>query len=198
MGSGKPVSDCRAAFIQNVQRILARYAHQQERSPWADAVTAQIGERLWALLLARGLPPPLAPADMGSPGEMPPEAVAPLVAQILAGLAESDSLAKPVQQLVKACFYPEFRKCRDSFRELDSAGVCRRQQWSRAQARISGSHCVDCPYWLSLGPEQHARFLAQAWVGDPAEWAAHRDGFLPEDFRELRSTVRKLAAARVR
>lgn len=191
------MNDERIAFINLVQRILDRSARQNGKAAWPAQDTAAIGERLWALISERGLPSPLPPNEMGAPGEMTPAEVAPLVARVL-GQLDAPDLSKPVQQLVKACFYPEFKKCRESYHEIEADGTCRRQQWKRVRERVSGSHCVDCPYWLSLTPEQHEQFLAKAWVGDPVEWAAHRDGFLPEDFRALRSAVRKLAAARGR
>jgi len=188
------MADERIIFLQSVQCVLDRYARQNDRAPWSAADTAAIGGRLWTLMAERGLPPPLAPCDMGIPGEMLPEEVAPLVARVLDGIADAAPLATPARQLVKACFQPEFRKCRDSFREVEPDGSCRRQQWKKARERISGSHCVDCPYWLSLTPAQHEAFLAKAWIGDSAQWVAHRYGFLPEDFRTLRQSVRRVAA----
>jgi hypothetical protein len=189
------MADPRSEFIQSVQHVLARHAQQNGRTPWSEADTAAIGERLWALMAERGLPPPLAPQEMGEPGEMPPEEVAPLIARVLDGIGGAEALATPLRQLVKACFQPDFRKCRESYHEVEADGTCRRQQLKKARDRVSGTHCVDCPYWLTLTPEQHEKFLAQAWVGDAAELAAHRDVFLPEDFRALRRCVREQAAA---
>jgi len=190
------VSDPREAFLEAVQQALGRYAAQNGISPWPANELRGVGERLWALMAERGLPPPLPPGEMGAPGELSAEEVAPLVAAALAATADAAKLAKPVQQLVKACFYPEFRKCRDSYRETEADGTCRRQQWSRGRERISGAHCVDCPYWQALTPAQHERLLARAWVGDDTEWNAHREGFLPNDFREIRRIARTVAATR--
>ena len=100
------MADERTIFLQSVQGVLDRYARQNDRPPWSAADTAAIGGRLWALMAERGLPPPLAPDDMGTPGEMPPEEVAPLVARVLAGIADAAALATPARQLVKACFQP--------------------------------------------------------------------------------------------
>ncbi|HWA85155.1 MAG TPA: hypothetical protein VG710_02940 [Opitutus sp.] len=145
----------------------------------------------------RGLPAPLAAADMGRPGEMSAEEVAPIAARVLAGAAHAAALATPVRQLVKACFQPEFRKCRESYREVNADGNCRRQQLGVARGRVSGTHCVDCPYWLELEPAPHGKFLANAWVAGAAELAANRDVFLPEDFRALRRCVREMAKVKV-
>lgn len=183
-------------LIEAVQRVLERYARQNDRPAWPAATTRRTAERLGALVAERGLPPVLPVDEMGTPGEMSAEEVAPLVARVMDGLTAAEDLAKPVQQLVKACFYPEFRKCRDSYRAAEADGTCRRQQWKRVRERISGSHCVDCPYWVELTPAQHERLLAQAWRGDAHEWTEHREGFLPEDFREVRRRVRALAPAR--
>jgi hypothetical protein len=96
--------------------------------------------------------------------------------------------------LVKACLQPEFRRCRDSYREREPDGTCRRQDRDKARARLSGSHCVDCPYWLELTPEQHRRVLRDNWSGDPSALAENEDTYLPADFRELRRCVRRIAA----
>jgi hypothetical protein len=88
--------------------------------------------------------------------------------------------------MVKACFYPEFKVCRDSFREVGRDGACRRQELARARTRVSGTHCVDCPHWVALDPLEHAEFLAREWHRDAHVLAANRGVFLPEDFRELR------------
>jgi hypothetical protein len=49
---------------------------------------------------------------------------------------------------------------------------------------------------VTLTPEQHGRLLARAWQpAGAAELAAHRDVFLPEDFRALRRYLHALARA---
>jgi hypothetical protein len=108
-------------------------------------------------------------------------------------MMHAQTLAVPVRQLVKACFQPEFRRCRESYREVGADGTCRRQQLGKALGRVSGAHCVDCPYWLDLEPEPHAKFLAKQWRAGAEEFAAHREVFLPEDFRALRRCVRAMA-----
>lgn len=156
-------------------------------------MTAGFADRLWALVKERGLPPPLARGEQGEAVEMEPAVVQPMVARVMGDLPEDGLWATAARQLVKACFQPEFKKCRDSYCEVEEDGTCRRQQLKKARQRVSGSHCVDCPYWQGLTPEQHGKLLAKAWVGDAAEFAAHREVFLPEDFRALRRWVRERA-----
>jgi hypothetical protein len=144
-----------------------------------------VANRLGAIVQHRGLPRPLRVEELGEPDQMSETECAPLVEQILGSEADP-LLAEAVRQLVKACFYPEFKTCRDSFREMGADGSCRRQELDRVRRRMSGSHCVDCPYWVALTPTQHEQFLRKHWRAAPAEFDAHRNAFLPEDFRCLR------------
>jgi hypothetical protein len=152
-------------------------------------LAAQLGR----LVVERGLPRPLRDEECGAPGGMSEQECAPLIARVLEGIDDA-VLRDAARQLVKACFYPEFKVCRDSFREVKRDGACRRQELERVRGRISGTHCVDCPHWVALNPTQHAEYLTQEWRGDPQAFAAHRDVFLPEDFRALRRWLH--AAAR--
>ena len=124
-----------------------------------------------------------------------------LAAQVeaMAGEVLDDSLSAearadlgvPLRQLLKACLQAEPVRCRESYREV-VAGSCRRQDLSRARGRISGVHCVDCPYWVTLKAEKNAALMERAWVeGPPARFHAERGVFLPEDFRALRRWARK-------
>jgi hypothetical protein len=186
------------AFAPLVGAILSRYFRQNDQPAPSGAEVAAIAARLWALIGERGLPRPLGPAERGAPGEMPDAEVSPLVERVLgdAPPARRAALGGPVRQLVKACFYPEFKACRDSFREVAPDGTCRRQELARARGRVSGAHCVDCPHWVALTPEQHGRYLARTWrPAGAAEFAAHREVFLPEDFRALRRFLHALARA---
>lgn len=172
-------------FWRLVSAVVARFFAQNNRMPPAEAERTALAARLWALVAERGLPRPLATAERGEPGEMSDEECAPLVARVV-GAAGDPLLATAARQLVKACFYPEFKTCRDSFREVAPDGSCRRQELDRVRGRVSGAHCVDCPHWVALTPEQHEKFLAREWRAGAAEFAAHRAVFLPEDFRALR------------
>jgi hypothetical protein len=180
-------------FAERIAAILTRYFRQNGHSAPDAATCRGVAERLGAIIQHRGLPRPLRVEELGEPGQMSEAECAPLVEQVLGG--ESDPLlADAVRQLVKACFYPEFKTCRDSFREVGADGACRRQELNRARRRVSGSHCVDCPYWVALIPTQHEQFLLKHWRTTPAEFDAHRNVFLPEDFRALRQWL--YAAAR--
>ena len=172
-------------FSQLVVAVVARFFVQNGRPPLAETERMALARRLWELVIERGLPRPLAPAERGVPGAMADEECAPMVARV-AGGSDDPLLDAVARQLVKACFYPEFKTCRDSFREVASDGACRRQELGRVSGRVSGSHCVDCPYWVELAPAQHEKFLAREWRAGAADFAAHRAVFLPEDFRDLR------------
>ncbi len=179
---GHPLTQC-------VPEILERYCLQNGLALLGEVETGRIAARLWLLITVRGLPRRLAADERGTPGEMSDAEVGPLVDCVLEGSARAGELAKAARQLVKACFSAEFRTCRDSYRECEDDGSCRRQQVGKARGRVSGSHCVDCPYWTSLTAEQHAACLTKGWAGDVAEFAAQRAVFLPEDFRVLRRVV---------
>jgi hypothetical protein len=172
-------------FRSLVTAVLKRFLAQNGVATVADVELAECGARLWALVVERGLPRPLAPDERGASGEMSDEECSPLVARVAGGTSES-LLRDAARQLVKACFYPEFRSCRNSFVEVDATGACRRQDVSRVRKRVSGTHCVDCPHWIALEPSQHEKFLTARWRAGAEEFRAHREIFLPEDFRALR------------
>ena len=181
-------------FERLVSVCVARFAAQKSCAvPLAQI--AQLAQQLGELVAERGLPPPLSEGECGSPGGMAEEVCTPLVARVIAG-TDAPLLADVARQLVKACFYPEFRECRDSFREVTAEGACRRQQLERVRGRLSGTHCVDCPHWVALGPTEHAEFLAQEWRRDSSQLSEHRDIFLPEDFRALRRWLHAAARGR--
>lgn len=183
-----------AEFEQKVAAVVARFFAQNGRAAASGAEVQRFAAQLGALVAERGLPRPLAAGECGAPGGMSEAECAPLVARVVAGL-DAAIWSDAARQLVKACFYPEFTVCRDSFREVGRDGVCRRQELERARGRVSGAHCVDCPHWAALAPAAHAEFIASEWHGDRATLTAHRDVFLPEDFRALRVWLH--AAARV-
>ena len=178
-----------AAFIELLGTILQRFCAQNAFAAPSIASRRLVGARVWALVEARGLPRPLADDETGQPGDLPDVQCAPLLEQVLADLPthEREILAVPVRQLIKACFHPEFKICRDSFREVSGDGSCRRQQLARVRSRVSGAHCIDCPHWVALTPDEHRRFLMDEWqpAGRPT-FVEHQGIFLPEDFRALR------------
>lgn len=181
-------------FEHIVAAVAARFFAQRGHALPPAASIARFAAQLRQLVAIRGLPRALAPGEIGTPGGMSEEVCAPLVAQVVEGLDEP-LFAEAARQLVKACFYPEFKVCRDSFREIARDGSCRRQELERVRCRISGTHCVDCPHWVALEPTAHAEYLAREWRGDPGVLAAERDIFLPEDFRALRRWLHAAARA---
>jgi hypothetical protein len=185
----RAMSAAGSTFTHLVDAILRRYFRQNAQPEPAAGETATAAAGLWSLVEDRGLPRALAAAERGEPGEMTDAEVSPLLERVLAGVAPAAraAFAPPMKQLVKACFYPEFKSCRDSFRTVTADGSCKRQELARTLGRVSGAHCVDCPHWVALTPEQHFKYLAREWQPAGAgELAAHRDVFLPEDFRALR------------
>lgn len=154
-------------FTRLVGAVLVRFFAQNAASAPDEEKIAGAAARLWELVVERGLSRPLAGAERGAPGEMTDAECAPLVARVLGG-AEDPLLANAAKQLVKACFYPEFKTCRDSWCEVTAEGQCRRQDLARVRGRVSGSHCVDCPHWVALTPIQHEKFLAREWRANPA------------------------------
>ena len=173
-----------AEFERLVVAMVTRFG-AQGGGEVPDGAAARFAGQLGRLVATRGLPRPLVAGEIGSPGGLAEEEVARLVGQVTAGI-EEPLLVEAARQLVKACFYPEFTVCRDSYREVARDGGCRRQELARVRGRISGSHCVDCPHWVGLSPEAHRTLLAGAWKGDPAEFATQRRVFLPEEFRAFR------------
>lgn len=175
-----------AEFSRLVTAVLARFGAQNAAPGLTAAESEALGARLWAVVSEQGLPRALSAGECGAPGGLTDDACAPLVARVMG--AEANALLEvAVKQLVKACLYPEFTVCRDSYREPMKDGGCKRQELVRVRTRVSGTHCVDCPYWVLLAQEQHAELLARAWrVGGAGAFAENRDVFLPEDFRALR------------
>jgi hypothetical protein len=181
-------------FERLVSAVVTRFAAQKSRTIPAAQITL-MARQLGDLVRERGLPPPLAEGERGAPGGMSEDVCAPLVGRVVAGTDEP-LLADAARQLVKACFYPEFTECRDSYREVSPDGSCRRQELPRALGRVSGVHCVDCPHWVALPSAAHGELLEREWRGDPALLAEHCGVFMPEDFRALRHWLH--AAARRR
>jgi len=187
------MSSSAEAFQQRVGVVMDRFARQNGEKFARDSV-ARFAERLWRLIEKRGLPEALEEGETGKPGELEKSEVGELTRRAMKGVEEGKIFEDAAKQVVKTCFYPEFRVCRDSYRERSGKGVCKRQVLEKARGRVSGAHCVDCPYWTDVSPERHAELLRDGWCGDAAELDENRGVFLPEDFRELRRWVREWAA----
>jgi hypothetical protein len=183
-------------FGRIVSAVLTRFARQSSRPDPAPELIRRFAARLREVIEQRGLPRPLPDDEIGAPGSMSETECAPLVARIAAG-SNDPLLADAARQFVKACFYPEFKTCRDSYREVGRDGACRRQELDRAKGRISGAHCVDCPHWTALPAGDHAELLAREWRSDVQTFRAQREVFLPEDFRALRCWLHGAARSRV-
>lgn len=183
-------------FGRIVNAVLMRYARQLSRPDPAPEAVLRFVTRLREVIEQRGLPRPLRDDEIGVPGSMSEAECAPLVARMIAG-SDDTWLADAARQFVKACFYPEFKVCRDSYREVGRDGACRRQELERAKGRISGAHCVDCPHWTALPAGDHVGLLAREWRSGAQTFMAHRDVFLPEDFRALRCWLHAAARSRM-
>jgi hypothetical protein len=172
-------------FARHIEVIVTRYLGQHDRSPPEPAELQRIAQRLWSLILQRGLPPPLLQGDAGTAGGIPEAECTRLLRQVMDG-ADDPLLIDVLRQIIKACFHPEFTVCRDSYRAVSADGECRRQQSQRARNRVSGAHCVDCPYWVALDRSGHEALLRAAWRGDASVFDTNVEIFLPEDFRAFR------------
>lgn len=173
--------DDAAEFCTRVEAVLERFMGQNGvASPPSPLI------RAFALGLYHRMTEPGRPAQPG-PGAISEMECAGLLTPLLTAVGNESLLAEAGRQLVKACFYPALSTCRNSFCEVSPGGVCRRQSLVRALGRVSGAHCVDCPHWIALAAQPHADFLAAQWRGEVADFRAHRDVFLPEDFRALRT-----------
>lgn len=180
----------RAWFEAEVRTIVARMLHQDGGPAVSPGVIEAGICGLWEAAEAIGWPPPLSAGVTRRAGETPGAALEPRAVAAVAGVegeAERTRLLPVIRQLLKACVYPEFTECRDSYRAAGVDGRCSRQQPTVAAARISGSPCVDCPYFVTLPQPDHEALLRAGWIG-AAAGALRPDSsvFLPKDFRALR------------
>jgi len=179
----RPTSDPAPEFTRRVAAVLQRGLEQTGQPA---ATTAEV-ERVAAALASIGAEGGAACRRGASGPELPDALVRGGVDRLLAAApGRGPAFAALAKQLVKACFQPGPAQCRLSYRETDSAGRCRRQELAYASARLSGTHCVDCPYW-SMDRSTHRAWLADQWHAGAAALAAHEHVFLPEDFRTLRN-----------
>ncbi len=183
----------RDEFARLAEAVVRRWGAQNGAPELSVAELATFTEQLWSVVADRGLPPPLSPGEVGAPRELTEAECALLVARVVGGTSHPH-LPEAARQLIKTCLYPEFTVCRDSYRAVSPDGACRRQDLTRARKRASGSHCVDCPYWLTLSANEHGEMLAANWSEGAVSFDAHREIFLPEDYRALRRWVRRRGA----
>lgn len=181
-GRGRPIEGMmanEAELVRMVSAIVQRFFRQNGRAELeGDGRAEAMARRLADVVARRGAGCGVTDAEILA------------FAGAVAGEGAEPLLQDAAKQLVKACFYPELAVCRDSFREVGRDGACRRQELARARGRVSGSHCVDCPHWVALAPGAHAAMLEREWMRGAEEFAAAREVFLPEDFRELRRWLR--------
>lgn len=178
--------DAAAEFAALISACLRRFLAQNARPALPEPELAGLTARFWKAV-SREATKSSAEIEWR---EMPAALVEELAREILADSMTAErreDLNVPVRQLLKGCLQAEPVRCRESYREV-VGGHCRRQELARTRGRISGAHCVDCPHWVALDAKKNAALLERAWVeGPPAGFQAHRDVFLPEDFRALRT-----------
>lgn len=185
--------EAEVGFVHQVKKILQRHFGQTEKSAPPEQALVHFGKVLWRLVQKHGLPAPLANADQGQDQNMPSEKLASRLDEVWRGFKFSDyrsDLEVPARHLVKGIWQPEFKKCRLSYKESDSSKNCDRQDLAKVRSRISGAHCVDCPYWVSVSSLKNEKLLTKEWNQNKvAEFTANADVFLPEDFRSLRQLL---------
>lgn len=180
----------RAWFEHLVTDVIVRVLGQDGGPVLSASSREPCVRALWDAAEAIGWPTPLPTGAECPAGETPGAVLEPYVLALAARVpdeAERARVLPVVRQLLKACVYPEFTACRDSYRATTPEGRCARQQRGVAAARISGSPCVDCPYFVALTEGEHQALLLAAWRGGSVD-AFHREPcvFLPNDFRALR------------
>lgn len=180
----------RAEFAAGLGAVLARWRENQGRAPWEAAQLAPLEEALWAEV-AR---PEGWGAALDEPDTDGERRMTTVAAEVAARVALEGLEPKVVRQLLLVCALDAFTKCRDSW--WTNPG---RRDRATCRARLSGAHCVDCPWWLDQpDPAAHRTWMETAWQAGGAEpdlMDAGWDDFLPEDWRAWRWTVRACKAA---
>lgn len=170
-------------FASLVEAVLTRALAQMGRSVLSESELKSIAREVLAIGREGGW----AFRFSSSNNELPLEMVRAWQNRLsVLALGRSDELGNVYKQLLKGCFQASPERCRDSYRETDSAGRCRRQERDYDLNRISGAHCVDCPYWCEKEAEMHLEWLGNQWLRGASELKVGRDIYLPEDFRALR------------
>lgn len=170
-------------FARRVTAVVARGLRQTGQAPLGPGEA----ENLVAVLRALGEEGGWAARFADDRDEMSAAQVAEGVRRLTEALPlRGGEFAGVAKQVLKGCFQPAPAVCRDSYRECDAAGRCRRQEHAYDLARLSGTHCVDCPYWEMFAKVDHITWLAPQWHAGAADLNVAAEVYVPEDFRELR------------
>lgn len=132
----------RAWFETQAATVVGRMLLQDGGPAVSPSVIRTCVAALWDAAEAIGWPAPLPDGVACRAAETPGAALEPKVLAVAAQIevdAERARLLPVLRQLLKACVYPEFTECRDSYRASGADGRCARQQRAVAAARISGS-----------------------------------------------------------
>jgi hypothetical protein len=164
------------ALLGDALGDLARRQHVELRA----GSVSRCAVALWpAVVAARGVPARQDPDKAG-------EAAMARVADGLAAFVDDPLIdGKLIKQLLMALALPEFDRCRDSY-----LGA-KRQAPAICNARVSGTHCVDCPYTVAFpDTAAHAEWLRGEWPAAPAPGDPCWETLVPGPWRELRVWVR--------
>jgi len=188
------VGGAKACFSRLATACLERFLSygaggkrsKEEIIGWAEVIYDKVSAMGWPQPLASGQV--VAAADRVLPNlESWVKDVLSEVGSVFEDEAEKRRVQAGLQQLFKACLYPEFTECRDSYRQVSASGVCKRQQLTIARERVSGVACVDCPYTVLVPMDTHRRLVKKSWaITNPEAFETDPMCFLPEDFRHLR------------
>ncbi len=185
--------EAQEGFVHQVKKCINRFFNQQDRTPPPDAALTHFGQMLWRMIDRHGLPEALKPSDQGQEQALSEDELSARLEELWASYRFTDyrkDLEIPARHFIKGIWQPEFKKCRLSYKETNPDGQCSRQKLSHALQRISGTHCVDCPYWVSVSAEKNERLLTKEWRAEAvAELTSNIGVFLPEDYRNLRQLL---------
>ncbi|GAB5561965.1 MAG: hypothetical protein SynsKO_36120 [Synoicihabitans sp.] len=185
--------EAKEGFTHQIKKICQRYFRQTNNESPPDAALVHFATILWRLIEKNGLPPALEPSDQGQDAALSEADLSSKLDELWSAFRFVDhraALEAPARHLIKGIWQPEFKKCRLSYKEESSAGKCDRQNLTKSLGRISGAHCVDCPYWVSISAEKNEKLLKKEWdQNSVVELSANMDVFLPEDYRSLRQLL---------
>lgn len=180
------------AFVRLGTPAVLRTARQLSGPQASPGMAELLLRDVWQTAVAAGLP--------RTEPDQRPKRPAPLDEDFLAGAADSfrDRFPYPAQRppfhrfyhaLLQLLLQEEFLACTQTYQETDPKGHCDRQEPKVFRGRLSGVHCADCPFFLSLGREAHEKALAAKWRNPAEALGPHLAAALPEDYRLLRTFV---------